>query len=154
MLQETHATLSDIELQDRMVDAAAQKLIELKPEWVDVCAAALRLYLTVCEQLGGEIPELRFVHNSRPTRLQFRLAESVEGEEFVANEINKEHQMAMAEAILDVAEANEDGHSLMDLAIASGRLFMIGYDGLAGTLDKICFRSHKKNYTMNLVREA
>lgn len=152
MLEEIKPTLSDVELQDKMMDAGVQKVIELKPEWVDVCASGIRLYLTVCEQLGGQIPEIRFVHNCKPTRIQFILKEAQEGAEFVANEINKEHQMEIAEAILDVAEANEEGHSLLDLAICSARLFMIGYDGLDGTLDKICLRANKKNYTMNLVK--
>lgn len=154
MMNEIKATLSDIELQDRMMDAAVQKVIELKPEWIDVCAAGLRLYLTTCDQLGGEIPELRFVHNNRPTRIQFKLREPHEGAEFVANDIDHEKQMEICEAILTVAEENETGHTLMDLAICSGRLFLIGSDGLAGTIEKICFRHAKKNYTMNLVKEA
>lgn len=154
MLSETKATVSDIELQDRMMDAAVQKVIELKPEWIDVCASGLRLYLTVCDQLGGPIPEMRFVHNSKPCKLSFNLKEAVDGGEFVANDIDHEKQMEICEAILATAEANEEGHSLMDLAICSGRLFMIGYDGLAGTIDKVCFRHAKKNYTMNLVKEA
>lgn len=154
MLNETKATLSDIELQDRMMDSAVQKVIELKPEWIDVCAASLRLYLTVCDQLGGPIPEMRFVHNNKPCKLSFNLKEATEGSEFVANDIDHGKQMEICEAILSTAEANEEGHSLMDLAICSGRLFMIGYDGLAGTIDKVCFRHAKKNYTMNLVKEA
>lgn len=151
MMNETQATPSDIELQDRMMDAAAQKVIELTPEWIDVAAAGLRLYLTVCDQLGGPIPEMRFVHNNRPCKLQFTLNEVAEGSEFVANDIDHEKQMEICEAILATAEANENGHSLMDLAICSGRLFMIGYDGLAGTVSKVCFRFAKKNYVMNLV---
>lgn len=153
MLNETKATVSDIELQDRMMDAAVQKVIELKPEWIDVCAAGLRLYLTVCNQLGGLIPEMRFVHNSKPCKISFNLNESADGGEFTANDIDKDKQMEICDAILTVAEANEEGHSLMDLAICSGRLFMIGYDGLAGTVDRVCFRYSKKNYTMNLKGE-
>ncbi|UAW96806.1 hypothetical protein pEaSNUABM22_00319 [Erwinia phage pEa_SNUABM_22] len=152
MIEEIKPTMSDIELQDQMIDAAAQKLIELKPEWVDVCVAALRLYLTVCEEIGGPIPELRFVHNSKPCRLQFNLKESVEGAEFVANEIDKDKQMAIVDEMLKTAEACPNGHSMLDFAICSGRLFMIGYDGLAGTLDKICFCANKKNYSMTLVK--
>ncbi|QZE59556.1 hypothetical protein MPK66_gp312 [Erwinia phage pEa_SNUABM_2] len=144
-------TFSDLELQDQMMDVAAQKIIELKPEWVDVCVAALRLYLIVCDDIGGPIPELRFVHNAKPCRLQFNLLESSGGTEFVANEIDKDKQMEIVEALLSTAEASPTGHSMLDFAICSGRLFMIGYDGLAGTLDKICFRADKKNYTMNLV---
>ena len=144
-------TVSDLELQDQMMDVAAQKIIELKPEWVDVCAAALRLYLIVCDDIGGPIPELRFIHNAKPCRLQFNLLESSEDTEFVANEIDKDKQMEIVEALLSTAEACSTGHSMLDFAICSGRLFMIGYDGLSGTLDKICFRSNKKNYTMNLV---
>ncbi|QZE56511.1 hypothetical protein pEaSNUABM40_00316 [Erwinia phage pEa_SNUABM_40] len=151
-MQEHKATPADIELQDRMMEAGVQRIIELKPEWIDVCTAGLRLYLTVCDQIGGPIPELRFVHNSKPCRIQFNLNESAEGTEFTANDIDHEKQMAICDAILDVADANEDGHSLLDLAICSGRLFMIGYDGLAGTVEKVCFRFAKKNYTMNLVK--
>ncbi len=154
MLEEIKPTLSDIELQDEMVDAAAQKLIELKPEWVDVCAAAIRLYLVVCDDIGGPIPELRFVHNSKPCRIQFNLKEPGSDEAFVANEINKDHQMEIVDAMLDVAENCPNGHSMLDLAICAGRLFMVGYDGLADTLDKICLRANKKNYTMNLVEGA
>ena len=153
MLNETKATVADIELQDRMMDAAVQKVIELKPEWIDVCAAGLRLYLTVCSQLGGPIPEMRFVHNNKPCKISFNLNESTDGSEFTANDIDKDKQMEICDAILTTAEANEEGHSLMDLAICSGRLFMIGYDGLAGTVDKVCFRYSKKNYTMNLKGE-
>lgn len=153
MLNETKATVADIELQDRMMDAAVQKVIELKPEWIDVCAAGLRLYLTVCNQLGGPIPEMRFVHNCKPCKISFNLNESTDGGEFTANDIDKDKQMEICDAILTVAEENEEGHSLMDLAICSGRLFMIGYDGLAGTVDKVCFRYSKKNYTMNLKGE-
>lgn len=145
-------TASDLELQDQMMDVAAQKIIELKPEWVDVCASALRLYLIVCAELGGPIPELRFIHNSKPCRLQFNLNEATEGTEFVANDIDKDKQMEIVESLLATAEANPTGHSMLDFAICSGRLFMIGYDGLAGTLDKICFRCNQKNYTMNLVK--
>lgn len=152
MLKEIKPSSSDLELQDRAVDAAAQKIIELRPEWVDVAAAGLRLYLTVCEELGGPIPEMRFVHNAKPCRLSFNLNEVKEGAEFVANEIDKDKQLSIVEEILATAEANENGHSLLDLAICSGRLFMIGYDGLGGTLDKICIRCNKKNYTMNLVK--
>lgn len=154
MMTETQATVSDIELQDRMMDAAVQKVIELTPEWIDVAAAGLRLYLTTCNILGGPIPEMRFVHNSRPCKISFNLKESTESSEFVANDIDKDKQMEICEAILATAEANENGHTIMDLAICSGRLFMIGYDGLAGTIEKICFRHDKKNYTMNLVKEA
>lgn len=152
MLEEIKPTPTDLELQDQMVDAAAQKIIELKPEWVDVSAAGLRLYLSVCEQLGGPIPELRFVHNAKPCRIRFNLNEVPEGTEFVANEIDKEKQMAIADEMLKTAEACPNGHSLLDIAICSGRLFMVGYDGLAGTLDKICIRCNQKNYTMNLVK--
>lgn len=152
MLKEIKPTLSDVELQDKMMDAGVQKVIELKPEWIDVCAAGLRLYLTVCDQLGGPIPEMRFVHNNKPCKLSFNLKEAVDSNEFVANDIDHDKQMQVCEAILAAAEANEECHSLMDLAICSGRLFMIGYDGLAGTVDKVCFRFAKKNYTMNLVK--
>lgn len=154
MMQEIKPTTSDLELQDAMIDAAAQKIVELKPEWVDICAAGLRLYLVVCDEIGGPIPELRFVQNGKPYRLQFMLKEIQEGEAFTANDVDHDHQMAINDAMFNVAESCPEGHSMLDLAICSGRLFVIGYEGLAGTLDKICFRSSGKNYSMNLVKGA
>lgn len=151
MFEEHKATLSDIQLQDDIMDGAARKIIKLKPEWIDVCIAGCRLYLVVCDQLGGEIPELRFVHNNRPVKLSFSLRQQSDDQDFISNEVDIEKQKAIVEAMLDVAEANPEGHTLLDLAICSGRLFMTGHDNLAPTINRLCFRFDKKNYAMNLI---
>ncbi len=150
----TNATVANIETQELLMECATRKIIELKPEWVDVCAIGLRLYLTMCDTIGGPVPEVRFVHNARPCRLQFKLKDATDDAEFVANDVDIEKQKAIADAIFDAADKLEQGFANFDLIICAARLFMIGYDGLDGTLDKICIRADKKNYTMNLVKES
>ncbi|AWY08575.1 hypothetical protein HOT49_gp320 [Erwinia phage vB_EamM_Alexandra] len=154
MLEEIKPTLSDMELQDTIMEAGVAKIIEHKPEWIDVATAGARMYLVVVSQLGGPIPEIRFVHNQKPCKIQFKLRESEGTDEFVANDIDHKTQMAILDEMLTTAEASPNGHTLLDLAVCSARLFMIGYDGLAGTVEVIRFRHDQKNYSMNLIEEG
>jgi len=151
MLEPIKFNQSEIDLQDAIMEVAVSNVIKLTPNWTDICLAAARLYLTTCDMLNGTIPEIRFSHNGKSTRLEYRLKEVEGTEEFEADAADIEKQKAILDAMFDTAEKSEDGFSYGDLLICSGRLFMIGYDGLAGTKDVLKFRHNKKNFTMHLV---
>lgn len=153
MLEPIKFTQSDIDLQDAVMESVVQKIIETTPEWLDISTAALRVYLTTCNLLGGHVDQIQFIHNGKPTRLSFALNEHTENMPFTATCIDIEKQKELACAVIDAAEFAADSYSYGDLLVCSGRLFMIGHDGMAGTVDHLSFRHQQKNYTMNLVTE-
>ncbi|QYW05671.1 hypothetical protein pEaSNUABM25_00315 [Erwinia phage pEa_SNUABM_25] len=144
------ATEADKALQNECMDAVAQCIILNTPDWRDVAIAGLRLYLVASSMSGAELPCMQFEHNGKPCRLSFKMNVVDEGEDFTPNEVNQAHQQEMVECILAKTEAL-GGYSYFDLFICAGRLFMIGFDGMADTVPALMFRSDKKNYRVNLI---
>lgn len=144
------ANKEDIANQEAAIAEAAQCIILNTPDWRDVAIAGLRLYLVNTKLCGAEVPYLKFEHNGKPCSLTFNMKVVEPGEDFTPNEVNQAHQQELIECILAKFEAL-GGYSYLDLFMCSGRLFMIGFDGLADTERALTFRSDKTNYRVNLI---
>ncbi len=148
-------TQKDIELQDAIVEAGANKIIELKAEWIDVCIAACRFHLTMSSMIGHEIHGVRVRHNNKWSSVEFKLLPQDESDDtvFVSNEIRQPDQIEIIEAMMTAGEESENGFSYLDFLCCAARLLLIGVEHVSPEVKVLRFRHDKKNYTMNLVTE-
>ena len=121
---------------------------------IDAAIAGVRLYLTACDILGGDLNEVRFPYNGQTARVSISRRVAVDGEEFVESDWNKDEQMEYCSAIMDamdkeVHEGRADGWQQGILAVIGVRVMMLGIDK-SPDIHKLCIRHSKQNYVISI----
>lgn len=121
---------------------------------IDVAIAGVRLYLTACDILGGDLNEVRFPYNGQQVRVAIERKVAGKGEAFVESDWNKDEQMEYCSAIMDamdkeVQEGRADGWQQGILAVIGVRTMMLGIEK-SPDIKKLCIRHSKLNYNITV----
>lgn len=121
---------------------------------IDVAIAGVRLYLTACDILGGDLNEVSFPYNGNMARVSITRQVAPEGVEFEQSDWSKDEQMAFCNAIIDamdneVREGRADGWQQGILAVIGVRTMMLGIDK-SPDIHKLCIRHSKQNYIITI----
>ncbi len=121
---------------------------------IDVAIAGVRLYLTACDILGGDLNEVSFPYNGKMARVSIARRVAGKGEEFVESDWSKDEQMQYCSAVMDamdkeVQDGRADGWQQGILAVIGVRVMMLGIDK-SPDLHKLCIRHSKHNYIITI----
>lgn len=121
---------------------------------IDVAISGVRLYLTACEILGGDLKEVTFPYNGKVHRVSIEARVAGKGQEFVESDWSKEEQMAFCSAIMsamedEVSQGRADGWQQGILAVIAVRVMMLGLDKCPD-IHKLCVRHSKENYNVTI----
>lgn len=121
---------------------------------IDVAISGVRLYLTACEMLGGDLNEVTFPYNGTQARVSIEKKIAPKGEEFVESDWRKNEQMDLCNAILsamedEVKHGRADGWQQGILAVIGVRTMMLGIDK-SPDIKELCIRHSQQNYNIKI----